>query len=174
MNPIFKKCYKLITRLLCPLCLVMFGFIAYDIVMPATQTDEATVTGKTKHFAKGGYSYFVHGQGKYRYNEEISRPLYERLEKGDTLRVSLSHFFSEWKTLEIERNGNVYARTRGNDLYWMGLFGILFLLSAAAYLPDQLLFEKMVVVVMLPVVNFAAVLLLLRFIQLWTGQIDKM
>jgi hypothetical protein len=67
----------------------MFGFIAYDLVMPATQTDEAVVTGTSKHFVNNRHTYSVQGQGRYRYNEEVSRSMYERLQKGDTLRISL-------------------------------------------------------------------------------------
>jgi hypothetical protein len=152
----------------------MFGFIAYDLVMPATQTDEAVVTGISKHFVNSRYTYSVQGQGRYRYNEEVNRSMYERLEEGDTLRVSLSRFFSEWKSLEVIRDGKIIARTRGDDLYFMGLFGILFLLSVAAFLPDRLLFRNLIVIITLPVVNLVGVMLWIRFIQLWTGQIDKM
>lgn len=174
MNPKFKTWYKVLTRLLCPLCIAMFGFIAYDLVMPATQTDAASVTGKSKHFVNNRHNYSVQAQGRYRYNEEVSRSMFERLEKGDTLRVSLSRFFSEWKTLEVLREGKIIARTRGDDLYYMGLFGLLFLLSLAAFLPDRILFQNLIVVITLPIVNLVGVMLWIRFIQLWTGQIEKM
>lgn len=174
MNPRFKRMYKIVTRILCPFCVAMFGFIAYDIVMPVTETDEAVVTGMTKRHMNRRYTYFVQGQGRYCYNEGISRSMYQRLQKGDTLHVSLSRFFGEWKSLEVVRDGRTIARTRGDDLYYMGLFGILFLLSVAAFLPDRLLFSNLIVLIMLPVVNFAGVILWIKFIQLWTGQIDKM
>lgn len=170
----FKRWYKVVTRLLCPLCVAMFAFIAYDLTMPPTQTDDALVTGISKHFANGRTSYYVQGQGRFRYNEGISRSMYERLQKGDTLRVSLSRFFSEWKSLGVIRDGKIIAHTRGDDLYWMGLFGILFLLSAAAFLPDRFLFHNPIVVIALPVVDLVGVMLWIRFVQLLTGQIDKM
>ncbi len=78
MNSKFRKIYRVVTRLLCPLCVVMFGFIAYDLIMPATQTDEAVVTGMTKRFSDGRHTYSVQGQGRYRYNEEVNRSMYER------------------------------------------------------------------------------------------------
>ena len=100
--------------------------------------------------------------------------MFERLEKGDTLRVSLSRFFSEWKNLEVIRDGQIIARMRGEDLYCMGLFGVLFLLSCAAFLPDRFLFHNLIVVITLPVIDLMSVMLWVRFIQLWTGQIEKM
>ena len=174
MNPKFKIWYKVLTRILCPFCVAMFGLIAYDLVMPATQTDEASVTGTSKHFVNNRHTYSVQAQGRYRYNEGVSRSMFERLEKGDTLRVSLSRFFSEWKSLEVIRDGQIIARMRGDDLYWMGLFGVLFLLSCAAFLPDRFLFHNLIVVITLPVIDLMSVMLWVRFIQLWTGQIEKM
>ncbi len=88
--------------------------------------------------------------------------------------MSLSPIFSEWKTMEVIRAGHVLVSSRGADLYWMGAFGLLFLLSLAAFLPERVLFSNLVLVIAIPVLDFVAVLLWLRFVQLWTGQIDKM
>jgi hypothetical protein len=94
MHPKFRAAYKIVTRGLCPFCVALFALIAYDLVMPATRTDEVAVNGKTKHFRKGVATYHVQGHGRYRYNEAIRRSLYERVQHGDTLRVSLSRVLS--------------------------------------------------------------------------------
>jgi hypothetical protein len=104
----------------------------------------------------------------------VSRRVYATAAVGDMLRVSLSPIFTEWKTMEVVRAGKTLISARGSDLYWMGAIGLVLLVSLAAYLPERILFSNLVLVITLPVVNFAAVLLWLRFVQLWTGQIEKM
>ncbi|MGD9874112.1 MAG: hypothetical protein AB7T27_07545 [Kiritimatiellia bacterium] len=162
------------TRLLAPLCVAIAPLILYDIVSPAKETDEAIITGKTTYYNRGKNICNLEAKGRYTYREEVSRRVYATAEVGDTLRVSLSPIFKEWKTMEVVRSGKTLISARGSDLYWMGAIGLLFLVSFAAYLPDRILFSNLILVITLPVVNFAAVLLWLRFVQLWTGQIEKM
>lgn len=57
MNPRIAATYRNVTRLLCPFCIAITGFIVYDIVMPAAQTDDAVVLGKTRQLSESGYAY---------------------------------------------------------------------------------------------------------------------
>lgn len=170
-----KRWFIRVTRTLCPFCVALFGLIAYDIIMPAGSTDEATVTGTSKHKkAKGADNYLVQARGRYTYNENITRALYERVKPGDTLHISLSRFFSEWKTLDVVRDGTLVFRATGKEIYIMGLFGLLFLISVCAFLPERILFAKNPLLFVLPIINLIAVVVWIRFILLWTGHIDKM
>ena len=162
--------YKRITRALCPFCVVLSGLIVCDALMPATETDEATVTGKHMQRAHG----HLRASGRHEYNEAVPRSTYELARTGDTLRLSLSRFFSEWKTLEVIRDGQVIATAAGTDLYPMAFMGLLFILSACAFFPDRLLFSNIGVVVMLPIVNLVGIALWIKLICVWTGHADKM
>ena len=174
MNDKWLRFYRLITRLLCPFCVAISPLIFYDLFAPATEIDDAIITGKTTYYQRGKDLFTIEARGRYTYMEGVSPIIYRTTQIGDTLRVSLSPIFSEWKNMELIRSGTVLITTRGSDLYWMGAIGILFLISLAAFLPERILFSHLLLVIALPVINLIGLLLWLRFVLLWTGQIDKM
>ncbi len=148
--------------MLAPLCVAITPLILYDIVSPAKETDEAIITGKTTYSSRGKDIFKLEAKGRYTYREEVSRRVHATAEAGDTLRVCLSPIFKEWKTMEVVRSGKTLISASGSDLYWMGAFGLLFLVSLAAYFPDRRLFTNLILVITLPVLNFTAVLLWIR------------
>ena len=103
--------------------------IAYDLFGPAARFDEARVTRRYVYRSRQGKDYNIEAQGRFHYNGTVGRNFYDRVRVGDTIKVELSRFFSEWKSLELVRDGKVLARTTGVDIYAMGLFGLLFLVA---------------------------------------------
>ena len=174
MNEKWTRWYRLCTRIICPFCVAIVPLIFYDLIAPAKETDDAVITGKTTYYRRGADVCNIEAKGHYTYREEVSLNVYRTAQVGDRLRVSLSPIFSEWKTMEVVRSGKVLVAARGSDLYWMGAIGLVFLLSLAAFLPERLLFANVLLVITIPVLDFAGVLILVRFLQLWTGQIEKM
>ena len=62
---------------------------------------------------------------------------YKKALKGDIIRLGLTKFFKEWKTLELIQNNKIVMRTRGHDIYAMGLFGLFFLVPLFSFLPRK-------------------------------------
>jgi hypothetical protein len=65
----------------------------------------------------------------------------------------------------------------------MGAMGLLFLVGLAAFLSERVLFPERLfsshpwmtlLVITVPVLDFAALLLGLRLVRVWIGQIEKM
>lgn len=174
MNPTWKRRYLLVTRLLAPLCAALALLIFYDLATPATRTDAARVVGKTQGTRKARTVYTVEAKGRYTYREDVSARAFRTIQVGDTLHVSLSPVFTEWKTMEVVRNGQVVAATRGPELYGMGAMGLFFLVGLAAFLPERLLFTHQLLAITVPVLDFTALLFGFRLVLVWMGQIEKM
>lgn len=192
MNLSWKRVYLLATRLLAPLCATLAILIFYDLAVHATQIDDARVVGKTRGRRARNT---IHAQGRYTYREDVSARLFRTIHVGDTLHVSLSPVFTEWKTMEVVRNGQVVAAARGPELYGMGAMGLFFLLGLAAFLPERVLFAYpllgitvpvtrpmkitlrdliVILVITVPVLDFTALLFGFRLVLVWMGQIEKM
>ncbi len=88
-----RRPYILVTRLLCPFCLAVTALIVYDVMTPARETDEATVTGKTRNSRRGGYTYYLEAKGRHTYRENVSSQVFQKVERGDILRLNLTSFF---------------------------------------------------------------------------------
>ena len=174
MNLSWKRLYLLATRLLAPLCAILAILIFYDLAARATQIDDARVAGKTQSTRRARTVYTIQARGRYTYREDVSAQLFRTIHVGDTLHVSLSPVFTEWKTMEVVRNGQVIAAARGPELYGMGAMGLFFLLALAAFLPERVLFAHLLLVITVPVLDFTALLFGLRLVLVWMGQIEKM
>ena len=182
----WKGLYLLVTRLLAPLCVALALLFFYDLATPATRADTARVVGKAQRLRRATRHFTVEAKGRYTYREDVSARLFRTIEVGDELRVSLSPVFTEWKTMEVVRNGRVIAAARGTELpepFGMAAMGLLLLVGLAAFLPERRLFPERVLsahpymallVITVPVLDFAALLLGLRLLQVWMGQIEKM
>jgi hypothetical protein len=174
MNPTWKGRYLLVTRLLAPLCVALALLVFYDLATPATRADAARVIAKVQRTRRGWPVYTVEAKGRYAYRKDVSARIFRTIQVGDTLRVSLSPVFTEWKTLEVVRNGRVVVATRGPELYGMAAMGLFFLVGLAAVLPERLLFTHQLLVITVPVLDFTALLFGYRLVLVWMGQIEKM
>ena len=182
----WKKWYLVVTRLLAPLCAALALLFFYDLAAPANQTDTARVVGKARQMRRAKPVFVVEAKGRYTYREDVSARIFRAIQVDDELRVSLSPVFTEWKTVEVVRNGRIIAAARGlalPELSGMGAMGLLFLVGLAAFLPERVLFPERLfsshpwmalLVITGPVLDFAALLLGLRLVRVWMGQIEKM
>jgi hypothetical protein len=181
----WKRVYLLVTRLLAPLCAALALLFFYDLAAPATQTDTPHVVGKVRRSRRGLPVFTVEAKGRYSYREEVSARIFRTVEVGDTLNVSLSPVLAEWKTMEVVRNGQVVTAARWHELRelsGLAALGLLLLAGLGAFLPGHVLFPDQLfsahgrtaaLVVAVPVVDVVAVLLWIRFVQVWTGYIEK-
>lgn len=182
---VWKTWYLRVTRLVAPLCAALALLFFYDLAAPANHTDTARVVGKVQRLRRAMPVFVVEASGRYRYREEVSDRLFRTIEAGDTLHVSLTPVFTEWKTMEVVRNGSVVAAARGLELYelsGMAAMGLLLLAGLAAFLPGRVLLPDrlfsaqpgiMVLVIAIPVIDLAAVLVGSRLVQVWMGYIEK-
>jgi len=181
----WKKWYLVVTRLLAPLCAALALLFFYDLATPATRADAARVVGKAERLRRATPHFIVVAKGRYTYREDVSSRLFRTIEVGDELRVSLSPVFTEWKTVEVVRNGRIIAAAQGlalPELSGMGAMGLLFLVGLAAFLPERVLFPERLfsshpwmalLVITGPVLDFAALLIGLRLLRVWMGQVEK-
>jgi len=179
----WKRLYLVVTRLLAPLCAALALLLFYDLAATATETDNARVVATAQRTQRARPVFIIEAKGRYSYREDVSARIFRTIQLGDTLHVSLTPVFTEWKTMEVVRNGTVVAATRGPELSGMGAMGLLLLMGLAAFLPERILFPERllsahpriaVVVIAVPVIDFAAALLGARLVQVWMGHIEKM
>jgi len=168
-----RKISLVLNRMACPLCLILVGFISYDILGPANASDIAVIKEKNIHNMKYGPSYNIKAQGDFTYNEEIEEGFYESVEVGDTIKVRLSRFFSEWKEIEVFRGDQLILTERGSDIYAMGIFGLVFASSGLSFIPAQRIYSNILFPIYLSIVSAVGILIWFRLVQLWSGAIEK-
>ena len=180
----WKRWYLIVTRLLAPLCAALALLFFYDVVATPTETDAARVVGKVQQTRRAAPVFIIEATGRYSYREDVSARIFRTIQIGDTLHVWLTPVFTEWKTMDVVRNGRIIAATRGwRELSGMVAMGLFLLVGLGAFLPERVLFPEhllsaqpriLVLVIAVPVVDFAAVLIGSRLVQVWMGQIEKM
>jgi hypothetical protein len=178
----WKRWYLAVTRLLAPLCAALALLFFYDLAATPTETDTARVVGKVQRTRRARQVFIIEATGRYSYREDVSARIFRTIRVGDTLHVSLTPVFTEWKTMDIVRNGTIVAAARGGELSGMVAMGLLLLVGLAAFLPERVLFPERgwtqsnsaVLVVAVPVLDVTAVLLGSRLVQVWMGHIEKM
>src|SRR5262245_14916745 len=170
----WKGRYLFVTRLLTPLCAALAFLIFYDLGTPATRSDAARVVGKVQRTRRARPVYTVEASGRYTYRKDVSPRIFRTIQVGDTLRVSLSPVFTEWKAMEIVRDGRVVTATRGPELYGMAVMGLLFLVGVAAFLPERLFFTHPLLAITVPVIDFTVLLFGYWLALVWMGHIEKM
>jgi hypothetical protein len=148
--------------------------IVFDLIAPARETDTAVITAKDTRSRRGSTRHEITARGRYSYAEEVPRHFYRVAQEGDKLQVSLTPIFSEWKKMSIIRDGQVIASSQGTELLWMGAFGLFFLVTLCAYLPERVILARLRLAVAIPVLELVGAMLWLRFALLWAGQIEKM
>ncbi|MFC1704309.1 hypothetical protein ACFL1E_05985 [Candidatus Omnitrophota bacterium] len=141
--------------------------IFYDCFSGSSgENDVASITHKYKASARRGYSYNIKAKGKYAYNEEVYKTLYDAAKVGDTLKLQLTILFKEWKKVELLRDGKIIAVGKGIDLPFMLLFGFAFLIPLYSFF----LFKKPIgllkalnVGIVIIVLEIVALLILIKF-----------
>jgi hypothetical protein len=179
----WKSGYLVVTRVLAPVCAALALLLFYDLAVTATETDTALVVAKAQSTRRARPVFTIEAKGRYSYREDVSARIFRTIRIGDALHVTLTPVFTEWKTMEVVRDGTIVAATRGPELSGMGAMGLFLLVGLAALLPRRVLFPEhllsahpwiTVLVITVPVLDVVAVLLGSRLAQVWMGQIEKM
>ncbi len=147
-----------------------------DVMLPAAMTDIATVQSKDITHGKK-FSYNIRAQGKFSYYESVSREFYYKTQVGMTLRISLTRFFKEWKSVDVIENGNVIFTGSGNDMFWLPLMGTAFLLASCWSFTDANNWfnpTKPTGIIIIGILELVAVLLFFKLILVWLGFAEKM
>jgi hypothetical protein len=170
----YKKPFRKFTRVLVWPSVVIACVIFYDLIAPASNFDQAVITRKNTYHGRTGINYNIQAKGNFDYNEKVSKQFYNSALIGDTINVALSRFFAEWKSIELIRNDKVIIKNTRTDIYYMGIFGLLFLVPLLAFLPKETLFSKPLIIVCIPILELLAVALCVKFILVLAGVIEKM
>ena len=129
-SPIFKF-IKFLAQIFSVFSIILSLLIAYDYFSPVQYNEKAIVTNKNETRGKG-QRYHIKAEGKFLYNEPVSKEMYNLIENGDELHICLSKFFNKWKLIKIMKQGTVFT-TNGIGMMYLGLFGILFLLTIFSF-----------------------------------------
>jgi len=139
----------LIVRILSIPTAILTVFIFSDLVSPVSKFDLAKVTKKSRVSDKHGYDYYIDASGEKEYSEQVSRVFFDKVKKGDTIRIGLTKYFEEWKYLQLIREEKVVCTTRGSDIYAMAIFGLAFIVPLFSFLPRSIKKAKTLVVISL-------------------------
>jgi hypothetical protein len=145
--------------------------VFYDLFLGSPENDSAVVTQKSKTRGQGN----IHAQGRFHYYEGVPQRFYDLCERGDTLQLSLTPIFKEWRRASLIRGGSVLGGTVGNDIFWMGGFGCIFLFVAGvSFFAPAHTWQKPVSWVVVSVVELVAVLLFLKYLAVLGNLCEKM
>jgi len=146
----------------------------YDLFLGTTDRDSAIITEKT-HTTGRAASWYIRARGRFHYNEGVPPRFWRLCETGDTLELSLTPLFKEWRSVTLVRTGAVIAESKGSDILAMSLFGLAFLTVAAAsiFIPGVLL-RKPFYWVSASVIDLVAILLLAKYAAVLAGVFEKM
>ncbi|MDT8302475.1 MAG: hypothetical protein RQ760_13405 [Sedimentisphaerales bacterium] len=169
----YKTLYRKITRTLALPSMVITCLIIFDIIAPASKFDKAVITRKNTYRTKSGINYNIQAKGKYDYHEKVNKQFYDTAKIGDDINVALSRFFGEWKSIELIRENKVIIKTTGLGIYYMGIFGLLFLVPLLAFLSKEKFLSNLLLIIFIPVLEFIAILLWIKLILVLADVIEK-
>ena len=169
------KAARFYVRMFGLLSLIVGAAIVYDLVSSPKETDFAIVTGKAQFYGRYGSSNTVYAKGKYVYNEDVTLSFYNACRAGDTLELGLTPLGKEWRHVALVRNGVEIARSVGSDVWYMGLFGVAFLLVAfVSAIGSNLLTCNFGFLIGASFANLLALLLILKYVGVIFGVFEKM
>jgi hypothetical protein len=165
-----KRAFFLI-RLLAVFSLLTGLAVFYDLFLGSPERDSAIVIQKSKTRGQGNIS----AQGRFHYYEGVPQQFYDLCERGDTLQLSLTPVFKEWRHASLIRGGSVLGATVGEDIFWMGGFGCIFLIVAGvSFFAPARTWQKPVAWIAVSVVNLVAVLVFLKYLAVLGNLYEKM
>ncbi|WP_086482127.1 hypothetical protein [Oceanospirillum sanctuarii] len=167
------KFFVLIIRIFAVPSVLMTILIAMDIALPYGMIDRAVVYEKYANTSKQGSSYNIKASGTFSYNEAVSKSFYERVEKGDILKVNLSQIFMEWKSVELIKSGNAVVVEIGTDIYYLGILGLVFLLTIFSFKPIGYIRYNKPILIGIPVLEVMGFAIFCKVLLFMFGYIDK-
>ena len=104
--------------------------LIYSLLTVPTASTPLTITGKAHkyHGVRYGHSYTLFLKGEEGPDKHlVSGPLYDAVQAGDSIRVTLSRFFHEWRQVEVWRDKMPIYRFNEGERVLPALFALLFL-----------------------------------------------
>ncbi len=151
------------------------SFIFYDIVAPATFSDQAVIQSKEKRHQRG-LKYYLKARGeRFGHFEEVSKDLYDMVEPGDTVVIKLSPIFLEAKSIGFVENGQTRAEARGGETVAMALFAAACFSTLLPFVKGTSLFSRAngLIIVRCPIVGLISIAVLLKLFLAFIGVIDR-
>ena len=147
--------------------------IISDILLPASVVDSAIVYYKNINESKNGKTYYIYASGKYKYKESVNKDFYDKIQIRDTLKVYLTKNFLEWKKAELIKNNNIALTLQGSDIYYMGTFGLAFLIPLFSFLDYRKWLKKIYYWIPSGILIILSLVFWTLLILKWTGSIEK-
>jgi hypothetical protein len=114
----------------------LMGFlIFYDIFFAPPHQDVARITRKYVTYGRGGGNY-IQAKGDFSYSESVPVSFWNQCTAGDEIKLALTPCFKEWRHVSLLQNGKPVAESMGKDIWWMGMFGVCFLVPCIFFLPS--------------------------------------
>lgn len=105
-----------------------------DVFISKPEQEEAIVINKYESYAgKGGHRFWLEVKGQHTYSQDVGSWFYNKCSLNDTVKLSVTPLFKEWRYISLVRHGIVVARITPSNTYWLEGFG------AASFLPLLLL-----------------------------------
>jgi hypothetical protein len=169
------KAAHIYVRLIGLLSFIVGIAIVYDLSGRSLESDSAVVTGKAQFFGRYGSSNMVYAKGRYVYSEDVALRFYNTCQVGDILELRLTPLAKEWRHVVLFRNGSDIAHTIGSDIWFMGLFGVVFLSVAglSSFGPSSFTC-KLGFLIGSSFINLLALVLCLKYLGVLAGAFEKM
>lgn len=161
------------TRLFSILSAFLTIVILGDIFLPAGTTDIAAVISKNESSSKYGTAFYINAKGNYNYRENVSEDFYKLASAGDKIKVYLSKNFMEWKSVELIKNDRIVAISNGSDIYYLGIFGIAFLIPLFSFSDPQKWLKNFYYWIPSVILILLSLVLLIFLNLKWFGIIEK-
>ena len=168
------KLSPLLVRLFATFSLLAGIAVFYDLFLATADHDSASITEKARTTGRGASS-SIHARGRFQYTETVPPRFWRLCETGDSLDLSLTPVFKEWRHVTLVRSGAVIAETMGTDIIYMGLLGVAFLAVAAVSLfSPTVVLRKPLYWIPVSVVDLTAALLFGKYMAVLAGVVEKM
>lgn len=163
----------IITRVFSLVPVILTIIILSDIFLPASIVDEAVIFNKNITKSRDGNSYYLYGEGKYKYSESVELDFFDKVQVGDTIQIHLSKNFMEWKKVDLIKNNTIIFTTQGSDIYYMGIFSLAFLFPIISVLDPSKWLKKFYFWIPSSILIILSIVFWILLILKWTGAIEK-
>jgi hypothetical protein len=149
--------------------------IFYDIVAPASFTDEAVIQSKQERY-QSGHKYHLQARGeRFGHFEEVSKDLYVMVEPGDTIVIKMSPIFLEARSVTFVENGKARAESGGGEIAAMALFAVACFSTLLPFIKGISLFSRAysLFIILCPIVGLVSIAVLFKLFIAFIGVIDR-
>lgn len=171
----YINCILIFYKVLAIPAIVVASLVFYDLVAPATVSDEAVIQDKQVRRMKG-INYYIRARGKrFGHFEEVSREFYEKVQSGDTIVIKLSPIFLEAQSIAFVDDGWIRAETGGGERMAMVLFTLAGFLTLLPFVKGPAFFSRAntLIIVLCPIMGLVSIAILFKLVLAFLGVIDR-